>query len=249
MEAREGNAWFYIRNHQQQGPIGLFELKKMFEQGILTPETFVWSKNLNQWQMVKSLDLLPDIVFKPKECAQPEENFASTWQEIEKDTYPKGRPFVRYLARFFDLSLFSLVLITFVSIFSPKFILETSGSFIFMLCLVLYVLVEASILSIFGNTLGKTILNARLRTINGEPLHFLIALKRSIFVTAAGMGFGVPIINFICFYFSFFDLKKNGISTWDQQIGTVVLYGKVSPTRIIFVSLFPIALLIAGLSI
>ncbi|WML38323.1 RDD family protein [Neobacillus sp. OS1-2] len=249
MDATEGNAWFYIRNHQQLGPIGLFELKKMFEQGILTPETYVWTKGLNQWQTAKSLELLPALVYKPNVLARPEGNLASTWDEQIKDIYPKGRPFVRYLARLFDLSLFSLVLITFVSIFSPKFILETSGILIFMLSLILYVLVEASILAIFGNTLGKTILNARLRTINGEPLHFLTALKRSIFVTAAGMGFGVPIIHFICSYFSYFDLKRNGMSTWDQQIGTVVLYGKVSPIRIVIVSLLPIALLIAGLSV
>jgi len=249
LKSTEGNAWFYIRNHQQQGPIGLFELKKLFEQGILPGETFIWSKETNCWQMAKSLDLFPDSTLNPILIVQPTESLAGNWHELEKETYPNGRPVVRYLARFFDLSLFSLFLITFVSIFSPNFILESSGIFIFMLSLVLYILVEASILSIFGNTLGKAILNARLRTTNGEPLNFLTALKRSIFVTAAGMGFGVPIINIICFYFSYFDLKKNGKSTWDQQIGTVVLYGKVSTSRIIFVSLFPIALLIAGLTI
>ena len=61
------------------------------------------------------------------------------------------------------------------------------------------------------------------------------------------MGFGVPLINFICFYFSYFDLKKNGKSTWDRQVGTVVLYGQVNSARILFVSIFPIALLIAGI--
>ncbi|MFK9091028.1 RDD family protein [Bacillus salipaludis] len=249
MEPPEGNTWFYIKNHQQQGPVGLFELEKLFEQGILPAETFIWSKEMNCWQMAKSLNILPDSVFMSKKLEQPEENLASVWQELEKDTYPNGRPFVRYLARFFDLSLFSLVLMTFVSIFSPKFILESSGIFIFMLSLILYVLVEASILSIFGNTLGKSILNARLRTTNGETLNFLTALKRSIFVTAAGMGFGVPFINFICFYYSYCDLKKNGKSTWDQQIGTVVLYGQVGLARILFVSLFPITLLIAGIMI
>lgn len=192
---------------------------------------------------MKSLNLFPD-----SNLVSPV-NLAGNWEEIKKETYPQGRPIVRYLARFFDLSLFSLFLITFVSVFSPRFILESSGITIFILSLVLYVLVEASILSIFGNTLGKTILNARLRMVNGERIDFVTAFKRSIFVTAAGMGFGVPLINFICFYFSYFDLKKNGRSTWDHQIGTVVLYGKVSFARILFVSLFPFSLLVAGLII
>lgn len=248
MEPSEGNAWFYIRDHQQQGPVGIFELKKLVEQGILTAESFIWTQEMEGWQTMNSLSLFPDSELVSKE-AKSSVNVAGDWEEIKKDTYPQGRPIVRYLARFFDLSLFSLFLITFVSVFSPRFILESSGIAIFILSLVLYVLVEASILTIFGNTLGKSILNARLRMVNGERIDFLTALKRSIFVTAAGMGFGVPLINFICFYFSFFDLKRNGRSTWDQQIGTVVLYGKVSIARILFVSLFPLSLLVAGLII
>jgi hypothetical protein len=249
MKPPEENAWFYIREHQQQGPVGLFELKKLIEQGILTGDTFIWTKDMNCWKMAQSLEQFFDPILKTQQGEPLPKNLAGEWKEQKKDTYPKGRPFVRYLARFFDLSLFSLILITFVSIFSPKFIVEASGVTIFMLSLILWIMVEAIILSVFGNTLGKSLLNARLRTVNGEPIDFLTALKRSIFVNAAGMGFGVPIINFICFYFSYFDLKKNGKSTWDQQIGTVVLYGQVSLTRLLFVSLFPISLLIAGLVI
>ncbi|MGG3468262.1 RDD family protein [Neobacillus pocheonensis] len=244
MEPAEGNVWFYIRDHKQQGPVGFFELKKMFEQKILSSETFIWTKDLPGWQMANTLDLFSNYTEESLLL-----NYASEWKEVKKDTYPNGRPIVRYLARFFDLSLFSLVLITFISIFSPKFIVNSSGLFVFMLSLILWILVEAVILSIFGNTLGKSLLNAKLRTINGDPIDFLTALKRSIFVNAAGMGFGVPILNFICFYFSYFDLNKNGKSTWDEQIGTIVLYGRVSLARILFVALFPFALLIAGLVI
>jgi len=178
---------------------------------------------------------------------QIQKNVEIDWEEVKKDTYPNGRPAIRYLARLFDLSLFSLCLITFVSIFSPTFILDSSSVFIFMMCLILYILVEAIILSIFGNTLGKSLLNTRVRTVNGEHIDFLTALKRSIFVNAAGMGFGIPFINFICYCFSYFDLKKNGKSTWDEQIGTVVLYGQVSMPRVLFVCLIPISLLVAGI--
>ena len=249
MKPFEGNVWFYIRDHHQHGPVGLFELEKLFEQGVLSGETFIWTKEMEGWQMANCLSYFSDKFFITDQVEQSSDNLAGQWQEIKKDTYPKGRPFIRYLARLFDLSLFSLFLIIFVSIFSPKFVVHSSPIFIFILSLFLYILVEAVILSIFGNTLGKSILNARIRTMNGEPINFFTALKRSIFVTAAGMGFGVPLINFICFYFSYFDLKRNGKSTWDQQIGTVVLYGQVNTSRIFFVSIFPIALLIAGIVI
>ncbi|MCM3765094.1 RDD family protein [Neobacillus niacini] len=247
MEVQEGNAWFYIRDHQQQGPVGLFELKKLLEQGILTRDSFVWNKDLDCWHPAKTLDLLSESDFQDESGGII--NYAAGWMEIAKDTYPNGRPIVRYLARFFDLSLFSLFVITFFSIFKPHFIADSSAIFIFMLCLILYILVEAVILSIFGNTLGKSLLNARVRTVTGVPIDFFTALKRSIFVNAAGMGFGVPFINIICFLFSYRDLKEHGIATWDKHIGTVVLYGKVSTARLVVVSLFPIALLIAGITI
>ncbi len=246
MEPMAGNAWFYIRDHHQQGPVGLFELKKMFEQGVLSGETFIWTKEMKCWQMAKSHPYFSEDFFLTDYAEQPQENLAGQWKEQQKDTYPNGRPFVRYIARLFDLSLFSLFLITLVSIFSPKFVVASSPIFIFILSLILYILVEAIILSIFGNTLGKFILNARIRTMTGEPITFIMALKRSILVTAVGMGFGIPLINLICSYFSYFDLRKNGKSTWDQHIGTVVLYGQVNLARILFVSLFSLALIIAG---
>jgi hypothetical protein len=229
--------------------VGLFELKKMFEQGVLTGETFLWMKDLDCWQKAKTLDLFPDMLLKSGQQQQSQANLAVSWTEKKKRTYSNGRALIRYFARFFDLSLFSFTLITFVSIFHPKFVFESSALFIFILSLILYILVESVILSVFGNTAGKAILNAKLKTVNGDRLNFLTALQRSIFVSAAGMGFGIPVINFICFYFSYSDLKKHGFSSWDKQIGTVVLYGKTSPARILFVSLFPISLFIAGLLI
>jgi hypothetical protein len=246
LKPNEGNVWFYIRDHQQQGPVSLFELKKLFEHGILTCDTFIWNKDMVCWQKAKTLNLFPDANLETAAEAKIPKNDAGEWKEVKKAIYPNGRPIVRYLARFFDLSLFTFVFITFVSIFSPKFVLDFSGYSIFVFCLIFYIFAESAILSIFGNTLGKSLLNLHLKTVNGDPIDFPTAFQRSIFVNAAGMGLGVPIINFICFLFSYRDLKKHGFSTWDKQIGTVVLYGRVSFGRILFVSLFPIALFIIG---
>lgn len=116
MEPAEGNVWFYIRDHNQQGPIGFFGLKKMFEKKILSSETFIWTKDLPCWQMAKTLDLFSDFTVE----THPQ-NYSSEWEDLKKDKFPNGRSVVRYLARFFDLSIFSLFLITLISIFSHKF--------------------------------------------------------------------------------------------------------------------------------
>jgi uncharacterized RDD family membrane protein YckC len=243
-----GNVWFFIKDHQQQGPVCLFELQKLIEQRILTGDTYVWNKNMKCWQMAKTLELFSESIYESARIHLLPDKF-KTEKEYEEATYPNGRPYVRYLARFLDLSLFSLFLIALVSIFFQNFLIETSSIFIFIISLVLWIIVEPIIIVIFGNTIGKAFLNTKIKRVDGGQLNFLIALKRSIFVSIAGMGFGIPILNLICFLFSYRDLKGTGISTWDQKIGTVILYGQVSLPRVFIAASFPVALLIAGIYI
>jgi uncharacterized RDD family membrane protein YckC len=242
------NVWFFIKDHQQQGPVCLFELQKLIEQHILTGDTYVWNKNMKCWQMAKTLDIFSKSIYESTRVHLLPDKF-KTEKEYEEATYPNGRPYVRYLARFLDLSLFSLFLITLVSIFFQNFLIETSALVIFITSLVLWIIVEPVLIVIFGNTLGKAFLNTKIKRVDGGQLNFLTAFKRSIFVSVAGMGFGIPIINLICFLFSYRDLKGTGISTWDQKIGTVILYGQVSLPRVFIAASFPVALLVAGIYI
>jgi hypothetical protein len=56
MESNKENVWFFVKDSQQQGPVCLFELRKLLEQIVLSGDTFVWNKSMNNWQMAKSLD-------------------------------------------------------------------------------------------------------------------------------------------------------------------------------------------------
>ena len=245
MKSNEGNVWFFIKDSQQQGPVCLFELKKLIEQRVLSSDTYVWNKSMNRWQTANSLEIFYDCIFEATRIHLLPDKFKSK-EEYEEATYPNGRPYVRYLARFLDLSLFSIFFIALISIFSPTFISETSNLYVFILSLILWIIVEAAIISIFGNTFGMAFLNTKIKSVNGEKLNFITALKRSFFVSFLGMGFGVPILNFICFFFSYRDLKGHGMSTWDDKIGTVILYGNVSMSRICIAGSFPIVMLAAG---
>ncbi|MDF2787268.1 MAG: hypothetical protein K0S80_366 [Neobacillus sp.] len=245
MESNKENVWFFIQDAQQQGPVCLFELKKLIGQRILTEDTFVWNKSMDCWQMAKSLDVFSDSIFESSRIHLLPDKF-KTKEEYEEATYPNGRPYVRYLGRFFDLSLFSITFILSVSIFFPTFIAETSNLYIFIFSLLLWIIVEPVIISIFGNTFGKAFLNMKIKSVNGEKLTFVTVFKRSFFVTILGMGFGIPILNFICFLFSYRDLKGRGVSTWDYKIGTVILYGRVSMSRLFIAGSLPVGLLAAG---
>lgn len=245
MEPKKGKFWFYIKDQQQHGPIGTFELQKLFEQGVLSGDTFVWTKGSQGWHQAKTEDLFKKNINK----FPPHATDQALAEKLEMITFPRGRPVVRFIARMFDLSLFTLFFITFVAIFSPDVIIHTSKLSLFVLNLLLWVFIEPIILCIFGNTVGRAMMNTKIKNQNGESIHFRTAFKRSLFVITAGMGFGVPVLHFICNLFSLLDLRKNGMSKWDEKSGTIVLYGKVELPRLIFASLVPITLFISGMTL
>lgn len=241
MDPNGENVWFYIKDHQQLGPAGMFEIKKLFEQGVLHENTYLWTKNAECWQMAKSLE--PFKHFKPRYHNEYQP------QTEETATFPKGRPIVRFIARMFDLSLFTAFFLTLISIYSPELILTTSKLLLFFVTLFLWLFIEPMIVSIFGNTLGKALLHTKIKNADGEFIDFITAFKRSIYVITAGMGFGIPIINLICSVFSYKDLKEHGISAWDKKSDTVILYGYVDRSRILLLACFPIVLFFAGIII
>lgn len=241
----EEKVWFYIKDRQQLGPAGVFELKKLFEQGVLNENTYLWTKSAKCWQMAKTLE--PFKNFKARYPLQNSSHDNSHLQSnLEEVTFPQGRPLVRFIARMFDLSVFTLFFITLVSIFSPELILKTSKLELFSINVILWLFFEPAVMTIFGNTLGKSLLNTKIKNVNGDYIHFMTAFKRSVYVIAAGMGFGVPVLNFICYLFSYKDLREHGISIWDLKSDTVVLYGSVNTSRVLLMACFPLVLLIAG---
>lgn len=245
VEPNEDTVWFYIKDEQQLGPAGMFELSKLFEQGVLNENSYLWTKSADCWQKAKALE--PFNHFKPK---SPHQHSAQNLSQIagspDMVTFPKGRPLVRFIARMFDLSVFTAFFLTLVSIFSPKAILTTSKLSLFVIIVLLWLFVEPMVVTIFGNTLGKALLHTKIKSANGEYIDFITIFKRSIYVITAGMGLGVPIINFICWLFSYKDLKEHGISTWDKKSDTVILYSNVNRSRIVLIACFPVILFMAG---
>ncbi|NHM31603.1 RDD family protein [Neobacillus terrae] len=115
-----------------------------------------------------------------------------------------------------------------------------------MLILSLWSATEPIILSIFGNTLGKSLLNTRIRSITGEPLDYLTAFRRSFYIALSGMGLGIPFFSFLFSLRSHFSRPKSGLSPWDLKCGTVILYGETSIGRFLFTALLPDALFCTG---
>jgi hypothetical protein len=119
------------------------------------------------------------------------------------------RPWVRYFARTIDYSCFAgIVYFLFLAV-SPKS-LEILNLFKYIsVTAIVWIFIEAILLSTVGTTPGKWLLNVAVREYDGTKLKFSRSLLRSIFVWACGTGFGVAFLNIILSIISYEYLVRN----------------------------------------
>lgn len=151
------------------------------------------------------------------------------------DFIPSGsqiRPWMRYLARGIDFTLFGCFIGLVLGFFFPK-ALEIDAIVITPLLLFIYVFEESFLLSLWGTTPGKALLNIRLRKNDGTKPNYLEALKRSSDVFIRGFGLGLPIISFFTQIYAYRELTKYGIAPWDKDGGFQIRHKLLGPGRII----------------
>ena len=153
---------------------------------------------------------------------------------------PQVRPWVRYWARIFDLSLFSLVAGLFLVIFSPRVFSVTKrfggfGSQVILQMIVLFgwVFAESSLLSFFGTTPGKALLKTRLVLGESQSIPYSHALSRSFKVWWRGLAAGLPFINLLTLTHAETDLTADSITSWDREGGFIVTHEKIGIPRLV----------------
>ncbi len=140
------------------------------------------------------------------------------------------RPWVRCLARYFDILLFSFVIETFL-IINPGVIDGINNRLLIMLVLFFWMIIESLLLSTLGTTPGKFLFKISVRDKNYNKLRLPIAFARSAGVFVAGLGIGFPPATLIMLIISRHDLKKNKITKWDSKGKFEVLHGKIGGIR------------------
>lgn len=107
----------------------------------------------------------------------------------------------------------------------------------------LYIPAEAFLISRNGATPGKKMLGLRVTDANGGNIPFKTSLKRSFLVFAAGMGFFLPVISFICPLYAFFRLSVKRMTWWDKECGTDETASKAPLHSLLFLAVFYLLLL------
>ncbi len=195
------------------------------------------------------LDKTPSAV-PPKEETNEIAEKEPSKGEISEETVKPGtiadvQPWVRWCARYFDIFLFSLILGIVLGIFAPSTLEGKNDAVFGIVSLFIWIFIETILLSTWGTTPGKGLLRVRIRNSNGGKLTFSEALKRSFTVWIKGMGIGFPIIALFTLSGSYDNLRKKGITEWDEKGNFVVTHQKIGAIRaIVAISVFIIFILL-----
>ncbi len=157
---------------------------------------------------------------------------------------------MRWLARSMDYILFELALMPFLL---PHIIVENTMESIrrdqqlTALVVLLFLLVEPVMLSLWGTTPGKMLLGMRVTKPDRSRLGFGEALRRSVNVWFRGMGMYLGIVTVFTMVHAFNKLTRDGITTWDKHTGSLVLHTDPGATRTTIAVLVIVGLKILGL--
>ena len=241
--------WYYIKDGDRQGPLGEEALRDLCLSGHVQPSTLVWRDGLAEWtEAQQCTELQPYFVAggpvaPPSPWAhlqterQAPARSADAAPEVEAAEAPLAdasvkqvRPWVRYWARTLDMFFFSFfcaIVLAMLSIELSRYEVYFFG----IACLCVFVLVETAFMGIMGTTPGKALLRVRVRQQNGNPLTFSQAFARATGVWVRGIGMGIPILVLVAEAYSYYVLRKHGVTPWDKTGGFVVSHGRIGVLR------------------
>jgi len=133
-------------------------------------------------------------------------------------------PWLRFLARMVDYSLF------FLALFAISWGKIESASLV-PFEYFLWIPVEAACLRWLKTTPGKWILGIDLKQ-GRLSLDYITALRRSFHVWFRGLGMGIPFINIICMLVAFQRLKMFKVTSWDRDDHIHISYRQIGRWRI-----------------
>jgi uncharacterized RDD family membrane protein YckC len=110
--------------------------------------------------------------------------------------------------------------------------------------IVLWVPLEAFLLSETGNTPARFLLGISVRTNSGNNLSFNAALFRSIQVLFQGAGLGIPFVSLFTQIFAYRRLVRTGTTLWDTANDSVVVHKEWGTGRALLCTLAVASVLI-----
>jgi uncharacterized RDD family membrane protein YckC len=252
--------WHYVKEDKQVGPVPESRIAEMIKGGFISEDTLVWSPPMTDWLVVSAVPSFKRLLGRdwaeqaPRStgtatAVAPPQRKPAVFQQpipavitspnkgrhatitVDSDV-PQVRPWVRYFARGFDMSILMWG-VAFMAGFawgfmSPEASLEPDLA-LFGIILVGTLVAESLCLSMFGTTPGKWLFNTHVRTNEGSKLSFGQAMSRTVAVWIKGLGLWV--FSLITLIWSYNKLNNEGITSWDRAGGFQVIHKRIGIGR------------------
>jgi len=239
-----------LEKSEKTRPHEIFNVRDRISSGELDGDTPAWYDGADDWVTLADVPAL-ESYFKntgsEEESSAEEEGTSELLDEQEKDRPEtidedvKGgdgeslqhkplHPIRRGFARFFDLSVYSiLVYVIKVKMgINPLVYTDVMNEILWFSP---YLLLDGFALSYFGMTPGKWMLNVSLRGRDGEMLEFSSSLIRSIRVWVLGFAMWSPLV-VLSIPLVWFIGNKYGRFLWDIPKQNVVYCSALKPAKI-----------------
>jgi hypothetical protein len=220
--------WYYSQDGQQLGPISEEELRRLLEEGSLSSESLLWCEGMPEWLAADEIERLSPLKDEGQQLVVSHD--LPRWHY--EPSGEQARPWVRYWARGFDISLFGIGIGVLLGLFyAPA--LEINDAVLGIIIVFIYIFAEALMLTIWGITPGKALLKVRLRNGDDSRLTYAQAMSRSFKVWLYGLGCGLPIVKLITHINAYNKLNTDGITSWDAEGGYTVSHQEIGAWRLI----------------
>lgn len=264
---------FYFRKDGQMlGPMMIFKVRSLVEEGKLSPDDMAWHEGMEEWlsaREVPALELVFGKISKPEdeadEPADAEEHHALQRPAIIPPPLPMSpgqsqavlesvalirqrtaRAWQRFLARFIDITLFTVVFLS----AGVQFGLLEPGELAMPRLLALlgaplvWIFFEVICLRLWGATPGKALLGLQVVTEDDQPLTMRRAFSRTFDVWFVGCGMELPVLSSLLKIVSFFRYRQTGTTSWDTVLELKVVHRPVTSIGIVLATLLIVGSLI-----
>jgi uncharacterized RDD family membrane protein YckC len=213
---------------ERSGPFSQFSLIDKIREGKLKGDELVWHRGLTGWVPLRELEEFTSywpITEEQKANAEAARTVART--ELD---YPQ--PWMRFWARLIDYLWFGILVWSLITTFLPqetvKWIVKVAlmGVPLNSLVYLLYVPLEAWMLSTKGTTPGKSLLQVQVRNLKGGLPTFDQALVRSFQVWLKGVAMWLPLVSLFAMTWWRVRLMQKGTTSWDEACETKVEHGE-----------------------
>ena len=198
----------------KRGPFETYLVRGRIEEGDLSGDELAWHKDQDGWVKLREMDVFRSSFEIPGEGVS-----GALPPPLPVEPYP----FLRFFARWFDISLYLLFFFSLFRLAGQDFVPMALGPFLylyFLPCLLL----EAAILHKLAATPGKYLLGIRVSSADDKHLSIQAALVRSLRAFIVGLGLMVnPILTGICHVYCLWYLLRRKEAPWDTMTTTRVV--------------------------